>query len=231
VSCSAENVAFEWREGPPVLVGVNQLIALFRRKAAHLADSPIEGLAPVWRQLLEVLKDLLRPLLLVRSQVLPGLHAIEHALLLLGRQAGKMLQPLQQPGLLLRRKLSELRIVFEGAALLRGRQILIAAKPVSGVARLILWRTFIRTTVIGTAGVRPSVRKVMPLPVRLWRLRMLRWRWLRITDLGERGRQQRKGYQRARNYSVAQHLVPIRYCRFANLLYSPTPLPRRGKRL
>ena len=206
MSRSAENVAFEWREGLPVLIGVNEPVTLFGRKASHVADGPIQGLASVGRQLLEVLKDLLRPLLLVRSQVLPGLHAIEHALLLLGRQTGKMLQPLQQPGLLLRRKLSELRIVFESATLLRRRKIFIEAKPVSGVPWLILRGA----RIVRAAGVRTFFRKVMPLPVRLWRLRMLRWRWLRISDLGERGRQQRKGYQRARNYSVAQHLVPIR---------------------
>ena len=57
-----------------------------------LADRPVEGLAAVGRQLLELLKELARLLLLIRSQVLPGFHAIEHALLLLRRQAGKMLQ-------------------------------------------------------------------------------------------------------------------------------------------
>ena len=162
--------------------GVDEPVALFGRQAAHPADRPVDGLAAVGRQLLELLKDLARLLLLIRRQVLPGFHAVENALLLLRRQAGEMLQPLLQLGLLLRRKPAELRIVFERAALLRGRQIFIAAEPVSGVAGLVLRRM----ELIGTAGAGILFLKAVPLPVRRVRLRMRLWRPLRLPRLRRR---------------------------------------------
>ncbi len=174
-------------------------------KPRMLPDRPVEGLAAVGRQLLELLKELARLLLLIRSQVLPGFHAVEHALLLLRRQAGKMLQPFLQAGLLLRGKPAELGIVFEGAALLRGRQILIAAEPVSGVAGLVLTRAGL----IGAAGAGTTVfLKVVPLPVRMLRCGRCCGRWRigglglggRLRErLGERQRQQQKRCQTARN--------------------------------
>ena len=78
----------------------------------------LDRLAAVGRQLLELLEELARAVLLIGREMLPGFHAVQHPLLLLRRQARKMLQPLLQPGLLLRRKPAELRIVFERAALL-----------------------------------------------------------------------------------------------------------------
>ena len=82
---SREKGALLRRERALVLVGVDELVALFGRQTAHAADRPVEGLAAVGRQLLELLKELARLLLLIRSQVLPGFHAVEHALLLLRR--------------------------------------------------------------------------------------------------------------------------------------------------
>ena len=111
VGGSAEQAAFMRRERILVLVGVDKLVALVGSQAAHAADRPVDGLAAVGRQLLELLKELARLLLLIRSQVLPGFHAVEHAFLLLRRQAGKMLQPVLQPRLLLRRKPAKLWIV------------------------------------------------------------------------------------------------------------------------
>ena len=90
---SAEDEAFPRRERVRVLVRVDELVALVRRQVAHAADRPIDGLAAVGRQLPELLKDLARVLFLILRQVLPGLHAVEHAFLLLRRQVGKMLQP------------------------------------------------------------------------------------------------------------------------------------------
>ena len=94
------------------------MVALCGRQTAHAADRLVDGLAAIGRQLLELLKELARLLLLIRSQVLPGFHAVEHPLLLLWRQAGKMLQPVLQPFLLWRRKPAELGIVLERAVLL-----------------------------------------------------------------------------------------------------------------
>jgi len=174
VSGSAENGAFLGRERVSVLRGVDEPVALFGRQAAHAADGAVDGLAAIGRQLPELLKKLVRLLLLIWSQVLPGFHAVEHAFLLLGRQAGKMLQLLSQLELPLRRKPAELGIIFERTALLRGRQIHIAAKPVSGVAGLVLRRMGL----IGAAGVRATFfLKVVPLPVRLRMLLLLRLSW------------------------------------------------------
>ena len=186
---SAEQATFLRRKGSPVLIGVDEPVALFRGQSAHAADRPVDCLATVRRQLAEVLEKLPRLLLLVLRQVLPCFHALEHVLLLLWRQTGKTLQPLLQLGLSLRRKPAELRIIFERPALLRGRQILIAAEPVSGVARLVLRGPgFIGATGIGTI----FFLKTVPLPVRGLRWRMLLWRrWRRrAPDLGERRRQQ-----------------------------------------
>lgn len=90
---SIEDEALPRRERSLVLVRVDKLVALFGRQVAHAADRPIDGLAAIGRQLPELLKDLARVLFLILSQVLPGLHAVEHPFLLLRRQAGKMLQP------------------------------------------------------------------------------------------------------------------------------------------
>jgi len=207
VGSSTEQAAFLRGERASVLVGVDEPVALFGRQAAHAADRPVDGLAAVGRQLPELLKELARPLLLIGSQVLPGFHAVEHALLLLRRQAGKILQPSVQLSLLRRRKSSELRIVFERAVLLRGWQIFIAAQPVSGVAGLVLRRTsFTAAAGVGTT----FFLKAVPLPVRILRLRMLLlWRWRRhMADLTERRRQQQKRCQTARNVCPAQFALP-----------------------
>jgi len=54
----AEQAAFMRRERILVLVGVDKLVALVGSQAAHAADRPVDGLAAVGRQLLELLKEL-----------------------------------------------------------------------------------------------------------------------------------------------------------------------------
>ena len=112
--------------------------------------------------------------------------------------------------LLWRRKPPELRVVFEGAALLRGREILISAKPVSGVPGLVLRRTRLS----GRAGIRAIFSlKPVPLPVRPLGL-LTRWgrrlRWPRLY-LGERRGQQQKRCQTARNLRPPQHALVSSY--------------------
>ena len=199
-----EDEAFPRRERVSILLGVNELVALFSRQVAHAADRPVDGLAAIGRQLPELLKDLARMLFLILSQVLPGFHAVEHPLLLLRWQAGEMLQPVLQSHLLLRWKPPELRIAFERAALLRGRQIFVAAEPVSGVPGLVL-RTM---RFIGAARVRATfVLKPVPLPIRTLGLltRLLRRLRRQTLHLGERRRQQQKRCETARNSFPAQH--------------------------
>lgn len=188
---SAEDVEFLRRECVPVFAGVNELVTLFGGQVAHAADGAVDDLSAVGRQLPELLKELACILLLIGSEMLPGFHAAEHALLLRGRQAGKMLQPFPQAGLLLGRKAPELRIVFEGASLLSGRQIFVAAEPVSGVARLILWRAcLVRMTFL---------LKVVPLPIGFWS------RWGRPPNLGKGRSQQQRHCQTACKFSQARH--------------------------
>jgi len=88
--------------------------------------------------------DLPRLLFLFRSQVLPGLHPIQHALLLLWRHTVKVLQLIAQLILPLGRKISELRIVFECFSLLLGRKTLMLAQPLPSVMLLPLRRLFRR---------------------------------------------------------------------------------------
>lgn len=126
---------------------MNQSIALRGGQAAHASNRLVENLAPFRRQLPELLKELVRLLLLSRCQMLPRLHAPKHALLLLGRQVREMLQAILQLPLLLRWKPAKLRIVFESAALLRGRQIFIGPQPGSGMAGLIARSLITRTLV------------------------------------------------------------------------------------
>ena len=57
--------------------------------------------------------DLASLLLLLRGQMLPGFHAVQHALLLLRRKTGKVLQPLTQHLLALRRETTKARIVLQ----------------------------------------------------------------------------------------------------------------------
>ena len=61
---------------------------------------------------MQVFVDLARLLFLRGSQVLPGLHPAQHALLLLRWEAGEMLQPLPQYLLLLGREATERRIAL-----------------------------------------------------------------------------------------------------------------------
>jgi len=109
---SADYDAFLQRERMRVLVRVDKLVALVGRQAAHVSDGAVDGLAAVGRQLFELVKELAGAFLLIRREVLPGFHAVQHAFLLLSGQAGKVLQSLLQADLLLRRESVELRIGF-----------------------------------------------------------------------------------------------------------------------
>jgi hypothetical protein len=214
VGGSADQAALLRRILASELVRVEELIALLRGHVAHAANGAIDRLATIGRELLELLKELTGPLLLIGSKVLPGFHTIQHALLLRGGKAGKMLQALLQTCLLLRWKLAELGVALEGAALLGGRHIFIVAKPVSSMARLVLRRP---GGVRAVGSVAARLLKRMPLSVRILRLsslrlrmgmqlgRMSRRRWAPV--LGEGGRQQQKGCQTARKYSPGRHLL------------------------
>lgn len=73
---SADEAALLRRILASELVGVEELIALLRGHTAHAADSAIDRLTAIGRELFEPLKELTRPLLLIGGQVLPGFHTI-----------------------------------------------------------------------------------------------------------------------------------------------------------
>ena len=79
------------------------LLALCRRHAAQVTYCAFHHLASIGRQAPHLLKQAARFLLLRGSEVLPGLHAIQDARLLLGRQRAETLQSLAQAILSLRR--------------------------------------------------------------------------------------------------------------------------------
>ena len=72
----------------------------------------------------------------VGSQVFPGLHALQDAVLHAWRKAAETLQALPQDLLPRRRQAAELGIVIQRFLLLIGRKILVAAQPLSGVIAL-----------------------------------------------------------------------------------------------
>jgi hypothetical protein len=70
---------------------------------------------------------------LLRCQVLPGFHAIQHAFLLLWRQAAESLQPFTIFLLPLRRKVAKLRIPLQLPLLLFWRKISVLPQPLASV--------------------------------------------------------------------------------------------------
>jgi hypothetical protein len=81
---------------------------------------------------------------LLRSQMLPCLHAVQHLLLALGRQAVEMLQALLQDLLSLRRKRPVMGVALQRLSLLLGRQTSILVQPLSSVMALLWWRLMLR---------------------------------------------------------------------------------------
>jgi len=86
---SVEDAALLRRECVSVLLGIDELVALFGRQVAHATDRSIDDLSAIWRQLPELLKNLACLLLLAKSHVFPDFHAVQDAFLLLRWQTGK----------------------------------------------------------------------------------------------------------------------------------------------
>lgn len=81
-----EQTALLGRKPVSELIGVDELIALLRRHVAQSSNRPLDGLTSVWGQLMESTADVARPVLLIRSEVLPDFHPSKDAILLLSRQ-------------------------------------------------------------------------------------------------------------------------------------------------
>ena len=133
---AAHDVSFLGREHPFEPLGIDHLFALSRGHSAQVANCCAHHAPPVRRKLLHLPEDLPSLLFLVGGQMLPGFHAVQHALLLLRRQIGKMLQPLPELLLMLWRQPAELGIALQSPLLLIGRHIFVTTQPVARVAGL-----------------------------------------------------------------------------------------------
>ena len=160
-----EHVALLRREHFLETLGIDDLGALIGGHLTQVADGSLHHRAALWGQLAEPRCQLARIGFLVWSEAVPGLHAIQHALLLLRRQAVEALQALLQLLLLLRRKPVVLRIVAQGFLLFFDRQIAILAEPGSGGRRS---RHFVT---LGSRGLARCGR------LRSWSAVGLRWAW------------------------------------------------------
>jgi hypothetical protein len=125
------------------------MFPMLRGKEAQMFYRGSNHLPPLGGELLHLGVNVKRPLLLVRSQMFPGFHAVQHALLLFRRKRGKMPQALPQQLLLFRRQMAKCGIALQGPFLLPRWNILISAKPVAGMSR-----TWVRGVLILTSLVR-----------------------------------------------------------------------------
>src|ERR1700682_397113 len=114
-------------------VRVNRLLTLFGRHVAQIVDRALHHLPAFRRQILELRKKLLGLLFLLRSQMLPGFHAVQDALLPILRKAAEALQLLLEFLLPLRRKVAELGITLQRLLLLIRRHVFVLPQPLAGM--------------------------------------------------------------------------------------------------
>ena len=81
-----EQASLLGRELVSELIGVDELIALLRRHVAQSPNRSLDGVTPVWGQLVESPADFARLVLLIRSEVLPDFHPSKDLVLLWSRQ-------------------------------------------------------------------------------------------------------------------------------------------------
>ncbi len=176
LGCAANHVALLIGKHPLKSRRVDDPIALIRRHRTKIADGRGDLALTVRRKLAVLSEKLACFPLLLRRQVLPGFHAVEHLQLLLRRQVGEVLQTLAQDLLAIRRQATECRIVLKGALLFRGRKVFVLTQPVAGVS--LLSCGLIRTGYVLLRYRRPLLRR------RRARLRggHTRW-WGRLTML------------------------------------------------
>lgn len=93
---TSHHLALLVREHSFEAVGVDDLFPLVRRHSPQVIDGLVHHASTIGRKLLHLAEDLSRLLLLFRSQVLPCLHAVQHAQLLLRRKTREMLKPLAE---------------------------------------------------------------------------------------------------------------------------------------
>jgi hypothetical protein len=91
-------------------------------------------------------------LLLLRSKVLPGFHAVQNPLLLFWRTPAEILQSLLELLLSLRRQSAKLRIVLQGSPLLIGRHISVLTQPLARMMSLHGWLALFRASLWRIGG-------------------------------------------------------------------------------
>ena len=133
----AEDVPFRGCELLPIAVAVDLTLARFWRHCPQALDGILHCPAALRRELLHLRVKLPRRVFLLRCQVPPGVHAMQHLLPLLGRQSVETIKLILQMLLLLRWKLAELGIVLQRPSLLFRRQILMLAQPLSRMTVLL----------------------------------------------------------------------------------------------
>ena len=110
--------------------------------------------------------------------MLPGVHAIEHAQLLLRRKVGEVLQPLPQQVLLPGWQPAKCGIILQRPFLLGRRHVFILAEPVTSMSLRLLRGMLLRTIRVLLRG---WIMRLLRRGMRLWcwsalrRGSMLRW--------------------------------------------------------
>ena len=100
-SSSIQQIALLGAERAPETIGVDDLLALGGWHAAQIADCILHHAASFRGEVPHLRIKSPRLLLLLRSQVLPDFHAVQHPLLLLGGQVAEVLQAILEPLLML----------------------------------------------------------------------------------------------------------------------------------
>ena len=89
-----QHVLFLWREHAPEAGRIKNLLALVGRHLTQIEDRGLHHPAAVGSKLPHLLGKATSLLALLESQVLPGIHPVKNAILLLRRQGAEVLQPL-----------------------------------------------------------------------------------------------------------------------------------------
>ena len=118
------------------MIGVDLRFALVWWHGAKFIDCLVHHHLAIGWKLAYLPEDLASFLFLLAGQVLPRLHAIQHAQLFVRREAREMLEPLQQELLPGWRQTPECGIILQGTFLFVGRQVFVATQPVAGMPAL-----------------------------------------------------------------------------------------------
>src|SRR5438270_8124666 len=115
------------------LVGVHGPLTLVRGLTGERAELVADKRTTLFRHGAHAIKQRANFLVLLGSHMLPGFHAAQDALLLVGRKRIEFLQTLLEAVLTIGGKILKVRIVLEGLFLLLRRRVQVAAQPLTEV--------------------------------------------------------------------------------------------------